>query len=144
MQEEGNIPYVIDNGVGTFEKQPSKIADIVVDWFGAGAATFKDMAVKAKALGRPEVRGRLCVVCCRIDDGSFLFLFFYYFALDVNVSAFCSENRENTHTQKTYRRQNRPGNVVLCFRVRLGVLVFRQVSFEQKLRRRLHPPHRLS
>lgn len=54
-QEEGNIPYVIDNGVGTFEKQPAKIADIVVDWFGEGAEAFKEMAVKAKALGRPEV-----------------------------------------------------------------------------------------
>lgn len=56
MQEEGNIPYVIDNGVGAFEKQPSKIADIVVDWLGEGEVAFKDMARKAKALGRPEVR----------------------------------------------------------------------------------------
>ncbi|MEW5313578.1 MAG: hypothetical protein WDW38_005136 [Sanguina aurantia] len=53
-QEEGNIPYVIDNGVGAFEKQPAKIADIVVDWLGEGEAAFKDMARKAKALGRPE------------------------------------------------------------------------------------------
>lgn len=31
-QEEGNIPYVIDNGVGTFEVHPPKIAHIMHRW----------------------------------------------------------------------------------------------------------------
>lgn len=32
LQEEGNIPYVIDNGVGTFETHPEKIAHIMHNW----------------------------------------------------------------------------------------------------------------
>jgi len=31
-QEEGNIPFVVDNRVGAFEKDPAKIADIVAGW----------------------------------------------------------------------------------------------------------------
>lgn len=31
-QEEGNIPWVIDNGVGDFETHPEKIAHIIHRW----------------------------------------------------------------------------------------------------------------
>jgi 1,2-diacylglycerol 3-beta-galactosyltransferase len=31
-QEEGNIPYIIDNDVGDFETDPSKIAHILHRW----------------------------------------------------------------------------------------------------------------
>ncbi len=31
-QEEGNIPYVVDNGVGTFETHPERIAHIMHRW----------------------------------------------------------------------------------------------------------------
>eukprot|EP00879_Flechtneria_rotunda_P020339 GHRR01021390.1.p1 GENE.GHRR01021390.1~~GHRR01021390.1.p1 ORF type:complete len:416 (+),score=130.30 GHRR01021390.1:440-1687(+) len=54
-QEEGNIPYVVDNGVGTFETDPEKIADIMADWLSpANKAKFKMMARRSKALGRPQ------------------------------------------------------------------------------------------
>ena len=54
-QEEGNIPYVVDNGAGAFERSPTKIAAIIGDWFSeAGEAARLRMAARAKALGRPD------------------------------------------------------------------------------------------
>lgn len=59
-QEEGNIPYVLDNEVGAFETRPDRIADILSRWLLEGGqearAAFEAMAKRAKALGRPEVR----------------------------------------------------------------------------------------
>lgn len=57
MQEEGNIPYVVDNGVGTFETRPAEIARIVTRWLDpAAAGELAAMAARSKALGKPEVR----------------------------------------------------------------------------------------
>jgi len=53
-QEEGNVPYVVDNGVGRFSTDPGAIAKQVADWCGAGAAELAEMAKRAKALGRPH------------------------------------------------------------------------------------------
>jgi UDP-N-acetylglucosamine:LPS N-acetylglucosamine transferase len=56
---------VIDNKVGTFERDPKKIAEIVRDWFTSQRTELAKMAERAKALGRPEVRTALpsCVLC---------------------------------------------------------------------------------
>ena len=74
-QEEGNIPYVTDNGVGEFNTDPEQIAGIVARWFepGAGRAELEAMAVRAKALGRPQatfdiVRDLADLACAR--DGA--------------------------------------------------------------------------
>lgn len=54
-QEEGNIPYVVDNGVGAFETDPAKIADIMADWLAPENKTaFQHMAHRSAALGRPQ------------------------------------------------------------------------------------------
>lgn len=56
-QEEGNIPYVVDNRVGAFETRPDRIAAIMDSWLlKGGRHWFEDMGKRAKALGRPEVR----------------------------------------------------------------------------------------
>mmetsp|Transcript_11083 Transcript_11083/g.19268 ORF Transcript_11083/g.19268 Transcript_11083/m.19268 type:complete len:383 (+) Transcript_11083:53-1201(+) len=55
-QEEGNIPYVIDNGVGTFETDPVKIAAILKKWLLGDAEdkeAFAKMGARSKELGRP-------------------------------------------------------------------------------------------
>jgi 1,2-diacylglycerol 3-beta-galactosyltransferase len=55
LQEEGNIPYVVDNGVGAFETDPAKIADIMADWLAPeNKEDFKHMAHRSRALGRPH------------------------------------------------------------------------------------------
>jgi 1,2-diacylglycerol 3-beta-galactosyltransferase len=54
-QEEGNIPYVVDNGVGAFETDPARIAGVLAGWLAKGnAAEFAAMAKRSKALGRPR------------------------------------------------------------------------------------------
>lgn len=54
VQEEGNIPYVIDNGAGAFETDPARIADILSVWLGPERRQCNAMAASAKALGRPD------------------------------------------------------------------------------------------
>lgn len=53
-QEEGNVPYVVNHGVGRFSTDPGAIAQQVAHWCGAGAPELADMAKRAKALGRPN------------------------------------------------------------------------------------------
>lgn len=53
-QEEGNLPYVIDNGVGEYNTDPAAIAGIVARWFGPERAGLAEMSAKAKAMGHPQ------------------------------------------------------------------------------------------
>lgn len=57
-QEEGNIPYVIDNGVGDFETDPEQISHIMQKWLlphdEHHKQLFHSMGVKSKELGRPD------------------------------------------------------------------------------------------
>ncbi len=53
-QEEGNIPYVLDNAVGVYNKTPQAIAQTVRHWFGEGHEEFLQMKLAARTLGRPQ------------------------------------------------------------------------------------------
>lgn len=53
-QEEGNVPFVVNNGVGVYEKSPAAIAAIVARWFGPERGHLREMAARAKALGHPH------------------------------------------------------------------------------------------
>lgn len=53
-QEEGNVPYVVENGVGEDSTQPAAIAGIVARWFGPERARLATMSAKAKAMGHPQ------------------------------------------------------------------------------------------
>ena len=53
-QEEGNVPFVTENGVGTYSEDPSQIAAILSRWFGPEREKLAEMGAKAKALGRPQ------------------------------------------------------------------------------------------
>jgi len=54
-QEEGNIPFVIENRVGVYSEAPKTIAQIVASWLAPeNAVELKLMSDRAKALGRPE------------------------------------------------------------------------------------------
>lgn len=53
-QEEGNVPYVVDHGVGAYCPDPAEIAAAVSRWFGPDQDKLADMAQKAKALGHPQ------------------------------------------------------------------------------------------
>eukprot|EP00884_Botryococcus_braunii_P001426 jgi/Botrbrau1/11284/Bobra.0038s0050.1 len=50
-QEAGNVPFVVDNKVGAFEKDPQKIADLLTRWFGDERPAFQEMAGRARQMG---------------------------------------------------------------------------------------------
>jgi 1,2-diacylglycerol 3-beta-galactosyltransferase len=53
-QEEGNVPYVVENEVGVFARQPAAIAAQVSRWFGPERAELARMAENAKRLANPH------------------------------------------------------------------------------------------
>jgi 1,2-diacylglycerol 3-beta-galactosyltransferase len=53
-QEEGNVPYVVDNQVGVFASEPAAIAAQVARWFGPDRAALALMAERAKQLANPH------------------------------------------------------------------------------------------
>lgn len=48
------MPFVVNNGFGAYEEEPSKIAQIVSDWLGPKQEDFKRMAQRAKQLAQPD------------------------------------------------------------------------------------------
>ena len=53
-QEEGNVPFVTENGVGAFCAEPGEIAGTLSRWFGPEQAALAEMGAKAKAMGHPQ------------------------------------------------------------------------------------------
>jgi 1,2-diacylglycerol 3-beta-galactosyltransferase len=53
-QEEGNVPYVVENKVGVFASEPAAIAAQVARWFGPERAALAQMAENAKRLANPH------------------------------------------------------------------------------------------
>lgn len=52
-QEEGNVSYVLQNGVGTFVEKPAGIADTVAGWFGSERHVLEGMSEQAGQIARP-------------------------------------------------------------------------------------------
>jgi 1,2-diacylglycerol 3-beta-galactosyltransferase len=53
-QEEGNVPFVLENRVGLYSAEPQVIAEHVRRWFGPGRAELAEMAAWAQALANPR------------------------------------------------------------------------------------------
>jgi 1,2-diacylglycerol 3-beta-galactosyltransferase len=53
-QEEGNVEYVIDNGVGTWAEKPRLVAATLAQWLQPENETLTYMTQKAQRLGRPQ------------------------------------------------------------------------------------------
>ncbi len=53
-QEQGNVPFVVDNAVGVYAKHPTEIAGHVARWFGPDRADLQTMANNAHALANPQ------------------------------------------------------------------------------------------
>ena len=51
MQEEGNVPFVVDNKVGLFEKKPAAIAAILQRWLTSDEAEYNNFAMRAREIG---------------------------------------------------------------------------------------------
>ena len=52
-QEEGNVPFVVEQGAGRFATEPAQIAEIVTRWFTSEQKQLAKMAACSKELGRP-------------------------------------------------------------------------------------------
>jgi 1,2-diacylglycerol 3-beta-galactosyltransferase len=59
-QEEGNVPYVVDNGAGLYCEDPQGIAEIISRWFGPERAMLGSMAQRARQMGSPQAA--FCIV----------------------------------------------------------------------------------
>jgi len=53
-QEEGNVEYVINKGVGTWAEKPQRIAATLAQWLQPENEILPQMAQKAQRLGRPQ------------------------------------------------------------------------------------------
>ena len=52
-QEEGNVPFVVDQGFGAFETEPAAIAETIAGWLADPAALGR-MSAAALAAARPS------------------------------------------------------------------------------------------
>lgn len=53
-QEEGNVPYVVDHGIGVHEESPEAIAATIARWFGPEREHLRMMSAQARTLGHPH------------------------------------------------------------------------------------------
>ena len=53
-QEEGNVPYVLDNQVGLYSEDPRVIAGHIRRWFDPACAEMGEMSARARALANPR------------------------------------------------------------------------------------------
>ncbi|KAL2897722.1 MGD A: Monogalactosyldiacylglycerol synthase chloroplastic [Bienertia sinuspersici] len=53
-QEAGNVPYVLENGIGKYLKSPKAIANTVAQWFGPKADELQIMSQNALKHARPD------------------------------------------------------------------------------------------
>lgn len=53
-QEAGNVPFVVDQGLGVFASTPDQVGVAVAHWFGAGWADMQKAAANSQRLGRPN------------------------------------------------------------------------------------------
>lgn len=53
-QEEGNIPFVVDQGAGAFCEDPVEIGQIIKRWFGPERSQLRQMSERSRRLARPQ------------------------------------------------------------------------------------------
>ncbi len=68
-QEEGNIPYVVDNRVGAFSTDPAEIARLVTRWFGEEREELAAMSARARELGNPRSTLQIVEEIANVLDG---------------------------------------------------------------------------
>ncbi len=72
-QEEGNVPYVVDNGAGAFSTDPEEIARIVARWFGPDREQLAVLAERAKKMGNPDATLHIVEEVAKLVDKNRLF-----------------------------------------------------------------------
>ncbi len=45
------MPFVVDNGLGAFERDPAKMAGILLRWLGGQSDEFRAIGARARVIG---------------------------------------------------------------------------------------------
>ncbi|HEX2620381.1 MAG TPA: glycosyltransferase, partial [Phototrophicaceae bacterium] len=53
-QEDGNIDYVVENHIGVYAPNPSKVANAVSEWLAEGIDAIRARGERARAISRPQ------------------------------------------------------------------------------------------
>jgi len=69
-QEEGNVPYVVENGAGAFSPDPEEIGRIVARWFGPQRDQLVEMAARSLEMGNPQATQHIVEEIAQILVGS--------------------------------------------------------------------------
>jgi 1,2-diacylglycerol 3-beta-galactosyltransferase len=64
-QEEGNVTFVEENGVGVLRDKPEEIARTLAEWLAPGNDTLTRFAARARELGRPSAALEIAAI---LDD----------------------------------------------------------------------------
>ena len=67
-QEAGNVPFVINHGVGVYSDQPAQIASTVSYWFGEGRSDLQAMSTRAVELSNPRATFDIVAEIARLFD----------------------------------------------------------------------------
>jgi 1,2-diacylglycerol 3-beta-galactosyltransferase len=65
-QEEGNVPFVAENRVGTYCSRADDVADLVRDWFTKERDQLTQMAANARRLARPQATTQIVDECAAL------------------------------------------------------------------------------
>lgn len=58
-QEAGNVPFVVENGAGTYSNQPAEIGRIVERWFTTDRDRLEQLSMNSRRLARPQATQRI-------------------------------------------------------------------------------------
>ncbi len=70
-QEEGNVPYVVEQGVGAYEPDPFRLAARVAGWLQDGDPTLMAMAARARVLAKPHAAGEIARALLKLPAMAF-------------------------------------------------------------------------
>ncbi|KKM92952.1 hypothetical protein LCGC14_1213160, partial [marine sediment metagenome] len=69
-QEAGNVPYVVNHGVGIYSDQPAQIAATVAYWFGSGRDQLEAMSAKTARLCNPRATFEIVAEIAELLDST--------------------------------------------------------------------------
>jgi hypothetical protein len=126
LQETGNVPFVVENGVGQYSEKPAEIAAIVAEWFGEKKGELIAMKERALKLAR----------CARLSLLVYTYIYFCTHTYTCSHSYTCSlfgqdSGRPYMYLYSYLYRRERQTNTGILVGIALAVF-YTAFSFEQR------------
>jgi 1,2-diacylglycerol 3-beta-galactosyltransferase len=67
-QEEGNVSYVVENGLGAYMPEPATIASLLADWLEGGGERLQEMRRRCQRLARPDAALDIARMVCDLTE----------------------------------------------------------------------------